>query len=67
MTEFLKFAAMWFVFMGIIVVIALITPKIAPKVEKFFKSFKGKKEFKNPYDISDEVPEGSIKESNEKE
>ena len=43
MLEFLKFVIGWLVFMGIIVAIALITPKIAPPVERFFKSFKGKK------------------------
>ncbi|MBE6799307.1 MAG: hypothetical protein E7525_06020 [Ruminococcaceae bacterium] len=67
MIEFLKFAAMWFLFMGIIVVIALITPKIAPAVERFFKSFKGKKEFRSPYDISDEVPENGAADETEKE
>lgn len=66
MIEFLKFAAMWLVFMGIIVVIALITPKIAPKVERFFKSFKGKKEFKNPYDINDKTMVTPIEENDEK-
>lgn len=67
MLEFLKFVIGWLVFMGIIVAIALITPKIAPPVERFFKSFKGKKEIKNPYDVSDELVENEIVETSEKE
>lgn len=67
MLEFLKFVIGWLVFMGIIVAIALITPKIAPPVERFFKSFKGKKEIKNPYDVSDEVPENGAADETEKE
>jgi hypothetical protein len=67
MLEFLKFVIGWLVLMGIIVVIALITPKIAPKIDNIFKSFKGKKEIKNPYDVSDELVENEIVETSEKE
>ena len=45
---------MWMSFMAIIAFIAIITPKIAPKIAKYFKSFKSKKVWRNPYDTSDE-------------
>ena len=54
MAEFFKFALGWLLFMGIVAAIALVTPKIAPKIEKIAKSMKCKKEIANPYDIGEE-------------
>lgn len=46
MAEFLSFALVWIVFMGIVVAIALITPKLAPKIDGLLKSIKQKKDIK---------------------
>lgn len=52
MQQYIEYAVTWFFFMGIIAVICLLVPKIAPKIGKIFK---GKTTFKNPYDFGDET------------
>lgn len=58
MIEFLKFAGVWILFMVLVAIICLVTPKIAPPIERLFKSLNPKKSWKNPYDISDDLADG---------
>ena len=51
MQQYIEYAVTWFFFMGIIAVICLLVPRIAPKIGKIFK---GKTTFKNPYDFGEE-------------